>query len=395
MIKRNLLSLSFLIASTAPVLLFSCSKKSNPSPLAADSTVINYAITNVGGAYPSQTSYVQGLTDLNINNLDNSKATELSSFSSQWSYKGAVYLSTSGAPATLAKYTFDRTGKAVLAGKLVVPGSNTFSTIEFVSDTVAYGSVGGGLAELVKFNPTALQITGQIDLSPLTKPNSAFIYYLGMKARDGKLFMGVQYFDASFNFLADSAFVAVIDLASNKVTSLLSDGRTSNIFLAGSSVSGFALDASGDLYIQGQGSGNAPSGILRIKKGSTTFDTGYFLNLKTATGKDCSGLYILNGLAFTTQLQDASDAYESNGPEYRYYKLDLAGTKSLGELSTTLPNIYGSSSSIMRSFDGQNILFVVSSKSENSIYSYAAGTGVVTKKITMTSGVCTGLDKIR
>jgi hypothetical protein len=295
----------------------------------------------------------------------------------------------------MTKYTFDATGKAVAAGQLQVPGANTFSSVEFVNATEAYATVGGGLAKLIRFDPSTFQKTGEIDLSAFNKAGAASIYYLGLKARDGKLFMGIQYFDANFSPLADNAFVGVIDLATAKTTTLLSDSRTSNIFLAGSSVSGFAIDGAGDLYIQGQGSGAVPSGILRIKKGATDFDKSYFLDLKAATGKDCSGLYILNGEAFTTQLQDASDPYESNGPNFRYYKIDLASGKSLGDLSTNLPNIFGSSTSIMRSFDGQHIELVVSSKTENSIYEYTPGSAAVKKKISLSAGICTGLDKIK
>ena len=386
-VTRNLLYFAALFVT-------SCSSSDEPSPSNIPVTV-NYALSNVGGAYPNQTTYVQGLTDLSATTLDNSKATESASFASQWAYGGAVYLSAFGAPATLTKYTFDANGKAVAAGKLLVPGANTFSSIEFVSATEAYASVGGGLARVIKFNPSALQTSGEIDLTSILKKNAASTYYLGMKARDGKLFLGVQYFDSNFNPLDDVAHVAVIDLATSKVEKLINDSRTSNIFLAGSSVSGFAIDPAGDLYIQGQGSGSAPSGILRIKKGETNFDASYFFDLKSATGKDCSGLYILNGLAFTTQIQDPTDAYESNGPNFRYYKIDLSAKRSLGDLSASLPNIYGSSTSIMRAFDNSTITFVVSGKTENAIYNYSVTGGSVNKKTTLTSGTCTGLDKIK
>lgn len=370
----------------------SCSKnKSNPPQ---PTTETNYAISTVGGAYPSQTTYVQGLKDLNLASLDNKNAAELASFSSQWTYNGAVYLTSFGSPATINKYTFDGNGKAVFAGKLIAPGANTFSSIEFVSPTEAYASVGGGLARVIKFNPTALQITGEINLASILKSNASSTYYLGMKVRDGKLFMGVNYFDSNFNPF-DAAYVAVIDLAQGKVEKLISDTRTGNVFLSGSSVSGFALDANGDLYIQAQGTSKAPSGILRIKKGETDFDTSYFFDLKSATGKDCSSLYIFNGLAFTTQLQDPTDAYESKGPNFRYYKIDLANKKSLGDVSQSLPNIFGASSSIMRKFDDSNILFVVSSSKENAIYSYNIANGAVAKKITLSNGTCTGFDKIK
>ncbi|UBM58614.1 DUF4374 domain-containing protein [Marinilongibacter aquaticus] len=373
----------------------SCSKsESSDEPDPVVTSEIKYAISNVGGAYPSQTTYIQGLENLELTDLDNSNAAELASFSSQWAYGDAVYLTAFGAPATMNKYTFDAEGKAVSAGKLIVPGANTFSSIAFISDTEGYASVGGGLARLIKFDPSSLQITGEIDLTSITKPSASSIYYLGMKARDGKLFMGVNYFDDNFKPF-DSAYVAVIDLAEAKVEKLLADGRTANVFLAGSSVNGFALDGNGDLYIQAQGASSKPSGILRIEKGQTDFDPNYFFDLKEATGKDCSGLYLFdNGLAFTTQIQDPSDAYEINGPNYRFRRINLSQQTDLGELSAALPNIYGSSTSIMRKFGEDSILFVVSSSSENAIYSYGIDDETVAKKVTMSSGTCTGLDEL-
>lgn len=378
----------------AALLSGSCSKKDNPDQ--GRKVTVTYALSNVGGAYPSQTTYIQGLADLDITSLDNSRAAEIASFSSQWTYNGAVYLTAFGAPATINKYTFDAAGKAVAAGKLMAPGANTFSSIEFVSNTEAYASVGGGLAKVIRFDPSSLRITGEIDLSAIVNPGAKSIYYLGMKAREGKLFMGVNYFDADFNPY-DTAYVAVIDLALGKVEKLIKDKRTANIFLAGSSVSGFALAANGDLYIQGLGTTNAPSGILRIKKGATDFDPAYFFDLKAATGKNCSGLYLFdNGLAFTTQMQDPSDAYETKGPNYRYYKIDISGRKSLGDMASSLPNIYGASTSIMRRFDDHNLIwFVVSGAAENSIYTYSINDGKVAKKITMTGGTCTGFDQLR
>ncbi len=56
--------------------------------------------------------------------------------------------------------------------KLLRPGSwwcpalKTYSTVEFVSPTEAYASVAGGLAKVIKFNPTTMERTGEIDLSP-------------------------------------------------------------------------------------------------------------------------------------------------------------------------------------------------------------------------------------
>ncbi len=75
------------------------------------------------------------------------------------------------------------------------------------------------------------------------------MYYLGMKARDGKLFMGVFYEGAGFvEKYNDTAYVAVIDLATAKIEKLIKDFRTGSVFLAYNS---FSIDKSGDIYVAG------------------------------------------------------------------------------------------------------------------------------------------------
>ncbi|MEJ7658789.1 MAG: DUF4374 domain-containing protein [Hymenobacter sp.] len=91
--------------------------------------------------------------------------------------------------------------------------------------------------------------------------------------------------------------------------------------------------------MQGDGTSKVPSGVLRIKAGETRFDPNYFLNLKAATGKECKSLYLFNGLAFTTRIEDPTDAYEFNGPNYRYYKLDLNAKTSGGVLPGLPPDL--------------------------------------------------------
>lgn len=386
----------FLLTCLFLVGMWGCSKKDNPDPTTTPANKeVNYVFANVSGVNPSVTTYVQGVSDLNFTSLSNANGAEQAAFASMFQYKQAVYLISSGAPATMTKYTFDNQGKTVLAGKLIVPGANTFSSIEFLNDSVAFASVGGGLARVVVFNPTLLQITGEVNLSTLVKPGAASIFYLGMKARGGKLFMGVHYFNSSFAPLYDSAFVAVIDVATKRVDKLIADGRTCAIFQAGSSVNGFELDANGDVYIQALGSANVPSGVLRIKSGETTFDPAYFFDLKATTGKDCRNLWHFgNGLTFTTRINNAADPFESGGTNYEFYKIDLAAKTTSGKVGT-LPLIYGSSTSIIRKFNDQELLMVVSSASENAVYSYKISDGSVTKKFTLAGTRCTGFVKIK
>jgi len=379
------------VLATTTLLLGACDKNKNKSeqPKAA----ANYALSTVGGAFPNQTTYIQGLTDLNAATLGTDNAQEQASFASMWHYKQAVYMSKFAAPATLTKYTFDPiTGRPVEAGRLVVPGANTFSDVQFISETEAYASVGGGLARLVKFNPTTFVTTGEVNLARLQKVGARNVYYLGSMVRDTKLFWGVYYENSSFGALTDSAHVAVIDLPTGKLEKLISDPRTGTVFSSGA-IECFSKDANGDIYVQGDGTANVPSGILRIKAGQTSFDPTYFFDLKAATGKNCKGLYQFgNGLAFTARIEDPTDAYEFNGPNYKYYKLDLNAKTSGGELPG-LPQIYGSRSSLIRKFDDQNLLLSVNTRTQNSIYQYKLSDGAISKKMDV-PGLLTGLAKL-
>lgn len=377
--------------AAATLLLGACDKDKNNSeqPIVA----VNYALSTVGGAFPSQTTYIQGLADLNAPSLDTKNAQEQASFAAMWHYKKDLYMSKFGAPATLTKYTFDpATGRPVEAGRLVVPGANTFSDVQFINDTEAYASVGGGLARLVKFNPTTFVTTGEVNLARAQKPGTRNVYYLGSMVRDTKLFWAVYYENSSFGAFTDSAHVAVIDLPTGRLDKVISDPRTGTVFSSGA-IECFSKDANGDIYVQGDGTPRVPSGVLRIKAGETRFDPSYFFDLRAATGKNCKGLYHFgNGLAFTTRIEDPTDAYEFNGPNYRYYKVDLNAKTSGGALPN-LPLIYGSQSSLMRKFDAENILLSVNTKTQNSICQYKLSDGAVSKKMDV-PGLLTGLAKL-
>jgi hypothetical protein len=289
--KRNktlaaTLSLSCMITLVA---VSGCSKDRNNGEDPGNKDADQYAIALVAGTGSAQTTYIQGLANLDTASLGNGNATELTGNGRMLTYNGAAYASVFNSPATMTKYAFDKSGKATRSGELVVPGAKTYSTVEFVSPTEAYASVAGGLAKVIRFNPTTMERTGEIDLTPILRAEAPVMYYLGMKARDGKLFMGVFYEGAGFvEKYNDTAYVAVIDLATAKLEKLIKDYRTGSVFDAYNS---FAIDKNGDIYVAGLGYTNRPSGVLRIKKGQTDFDASYFFDLDAAAGYKCRGLH--------------------------------------------------------------------------------------------------------
>lgn len=390
---KKRISPAVIVSATLLALTITACKKDKDDHENVNKDANQYAMAMVAGTGSAQTTYIQGLAGFDTASLGNGNASELTGSGRMLTYNGAAYVTVYNSPATMTKYTFDKTGKAIKAGELIVPGAKTYSTVEFVSATEAYASVAGGLAKVIRFNPATMERTGEIDLTPVLRSEAPVMYYLGMKARDGKLFMGVYYEGAGFvEKYNDTAYVAVIDLATSRLEKLIKDHRTGSVFMAYNS---FSTDENGDIYVAGLGYTNRPSGVLRIKKGQTNFDAAYFFDLDAATGHKCRGISLFDGgLAFTLALINAADDYEINGPSYSYYKINIPQKTSAGKLAA-LPDVYGSNGAAMRQFDNGNILFSLSAKTENSLYNYNIQDGSVTKKITLTGGKCTGFDKLQ
>ena len=117
-----------------------------------------------------------------------------------------------------------------------------------------------------------------------------------LQVRGDKLFVPFHKLDAAGFFTTpspDSAFVAVYSYpdVGSEPEKIIADPRTSNIGVNGATT-GLIETASGDLYSFSSGAAMAgfspastkPSGILRIRSGSTDFDPDYFFDVEAATG---------------------------------------------------------------------------------------------------------------
>lgn len=388
-----------IILSTA-ILVSACKKEKQeePDPTASACTTAKFAIMNTSGAFPNQTSYLQTLPDMGISSLGNSNALEIPTSATIWKFDGSIYSNSFGAPATLIKYQLDDNCKPVEAKRMIVVGANTFSSIEFVSPTKAYASVGGGLSRLVVFDPSTMQISGEVDLGPIQKKGSPNVFYCGSAVSGNNLFLAAYYSDANYVESYDSCFVAVIDMTTNKVKKILADGRTGMILGNGPLGTVFTKDSNGNIYMQGMGytfnNKVIPSGLLRIKTGETDFDASYFLNLKTATGQDCYGIKAFNGMALTWRVEDPTDFWCVKGANFKLYKLDLVAGVSLGEVSATIPKSKASQSAPMQLLEDNKLYFGVAGDTENVLWAYDIVNGKAEKKFTMT-GQCNGIEKIQ
>ncbi|WP_128755333.1 hypothetical protein [Aquimarina sediminis] len=347
---------------------------------------VNHALSIVSGAGEVKTTFLQGLTDLNVSSIDNTKGTEVGQFSSIYSDGKSMFTAGFGAPATMKKYVFDKEGKAILDQEIIIPGSNSFSSLEILNETTGYATVGGGISKVIQFNPNTMRITGEINI----KDAGDGLFYSDMIIRDSNLFIALNDFGGS-----GTAKVAVVDLNTNSLSKVITDDRTATLFNT-LTTEIMTVDEKGDIYIQASGlfSGK-PSGVLRIKAGQTDFDTEYFFDLKAAVGKTCFGLYYFkDGVACTTVSENDDNFFGIDGtnPVFRYQKIDLSKTQDMGDLDASLPNTFAASrTSFMKQISEENVLFPIAGTEEDALYSYEISSGKVSKKMKSTSGYITGL----
>ena len=355
------------------------------TPMEPDPVVeINYGVSVVAGSSGMRTSYLQGLTDLEVSTIDNTDATELGGFSTISTDGKNLFAAAFGAPATMTKYKFDDQGKAVYDEAIIVPGANSFSTIEIVNETTGFATVGGGVYKVVEFNPETMRITGEIDIS---EPGNFF--YSDMIVRDNTLFVALNDFGG-----ADSSKIAVVDLNTRTLDKVIKDGRTGTLF--GNLVSEIlTTDEEGNIYVNAFGlsqfsSGNKPAAILKINAGETDFDPEYLFNLTETTGKSCFGVYYLgDGMAITTTVEDESQFFFE--PVFRYRKINLSEKTDLGEIATDLPN---SSAPYFKQDSDDEFLFPIAGSDEDALYRYTISTGEVSKVLNSTGGQITGFVKL-
>lgn len=375
------------------LILFTFSACSDSGTSTNTDVKVAYGLSIVSGTSEVQTTFIQGVPDLNLSVVDNSNSTELPRYASIFTDGISLFAPGFGAPATMGKYEFNSEGEATLDQQIIVPGSNTFSTVEIVSPTLGYATVGGGLSRVVEFDPSTMRISGEIDISEV---GDGF-FYADLIVRDNSLFVALNDFGGS-----GLAHVAVINLTSKKLEKIITDTRTTTL-LGSTNTTVFALDASGDIYVHGSGlfsefseDGKKASGILRIKNGETDFDENYFFDLSATTGFTTTyGLYHFgDGLTFTTISEDDANFFGSDGanPSFRYYRINLSSNTAIGDLGEALPNTFAASRTMFMVKTGEEeILFPIAGVNEDVLYRFDIASGNVTKKITSNSGFISGL----
>lgn len=168
------------------------------------------------------------------------------------------------------------------------------------------GSAEGDLARfyIVDINNRSIDKDFSLPMNMLIK-NGDHPVYSGMVLRDGKLFVSHLHFDAMYNTNhVDSNYVAIYSYPDLKFEKLITDGRTGPTG-AWQTKNGLFVDEKNDIYCMsssnisnGYSKSVKPGGFLRIKSGSTVFDSQYFFNTDLLGGKISHIKYIGNGKVF-------------------------------------------------------------------------------------------------
>ncbi|MET6996825.1 hypothetical protein [Chitinophaga defluvii] len=190
----------------------------------------------------------------------------------------------------------------------------------------------GKYLKLQTFNPSTMQRTGEIDFSSLSR-NTPYetAGQLIIAEKEGKLFVDIQFStgkkvanDWQDHPAFDSVFLAVYDLAAKKLEGITGykDAACLGLF---SDHPIWNVDAvTGDLYVTAVSEmhhrdGMPPSKILRVKKGATTFDKDFALNIKDYQyPSDFNQMFAHNGKIYTKISARATGYYEAgHGVKYR------------------------------------------------------------------------------
>lgn len=370
---------------------FSSCKKTAPDdpPLNINSTILimGSGYTNQPGGY--LTSYPTFETS-SVDNSNSQYATNLSNFAAI-AYKDKLY----GALQTgtgMIKYGLNANGQLQQEGQLALINGHNRTT--FVNDHEAWFT-SSGLLSIQKFNPSSMTLGASIDISPLVTsilPDAMTKNYTSCRDifhRDGKLFVTLDFGLNDFTPAYDSAFVAVIDIASSTVENIR---IKPNVRMAGDVypyTTSMLTDVANDLYILCIGSygniSNDHSKIIRIPNGSTSFDS-YALDITAQTGGTCRGLTKGADEIVYTPILNPSLVTSTYGffttPCYKFHKIDLAG-QSITDIGLPLTTGFKGHAGITLN---DTTYLPIFNTSEIAVYGYIASSNTTFKKCDVTAG---------
>ena len=229
--------------------------------------------------------------------------------------------------------------------------------------------------QIINTSDMTEESSGTFNLPIQGDSNTSFSY---MYATEYVYFEGNVYIpfveaDDLDNALYNNAYVAVYDAATMEFVKKINTSNTASV-CNGFNPS-YAISEAGDLYLASSNTNiygvneTVPSGITRIKSGTTDFDTNFFFDITAATGDHSLGMvYLGNNKAivqvFNSELLDTSDYY------VEYYIADL-GDSSMYKLDipASQGGYYGGRRSMDLLGNGKAVI-VTNNATESALYVY-------------------------
>ena len=314
----------------------------------------------------------------------NSEAFEEVAYPFTYLFNDYVFVSPNFYGDVVKRYRLDEVGNLTADEQMVMEENSFPSNIYFASETKAYISL-KDRAKVVVFNPTSLEMTGEIDLlgseyviGTDNNPDPGAII-----ERGGKLFIALQQ-NNSFTTSENGAYILVVDESTLTVEKMISDTRLDWVGRPGMQET-FTLFENGDIYVYCLGSfgyvEGQHHGFLRIKNGETEFDPDYVFNMTDLSIDGVEGdftshvnqaYYDGGNIMYVTAKAPALALNQDFFRERPFYslKLDLMN-KTAEKLDIPLTNFY---SGDITKLD-QKVIFSISSETAVGLFSYDPETG--------------------
>lgn len=293
------------VAVVSSTLVLSCGSDDGESKGVASSYALASVVIDADG---NRNTYVQTISELE-GHVTNERAIEMPGNGVVMAGGGSLFVGLAEEP-TWIRYSADGEGVIRESGRLSLLNQGA-AAIDYgnayVDETTAV-SVLSAQAIAVIWNPTTLEITGEIDLGHLVQPGLDVEVWT-TTAHDGLVYIPGRWANWDEGTIRPMVSLTIVDPKQRKVVAVAEDDRCA-------SGGRIVFDKDGYGYVMGDGRNysiqmfanaagtSAPDNcILRISPGQTDFDADYFYTIPSLTGglqsiSELEGLDDGSGVAF-------------------------------------------------------------------------------------------------
>ncbi len=302
-----------------------------------------YSLGSVVMTPDGRTTYIQVLTSLDVEKVDNRKAIEVPGNGVHLAGFGHVFVGLAEEP-VIVRYKPDGDGRLRETGRLSF-GAHGLSKVPFgsllVSESKAY-SVSEETHRALIWNPSTLEIEGEINLERFKREQEDTEFWT-VSHHEDRLYIPVRHANWDEGQIRKRVALVIVDMKTDKIVGVAEDDRCAS---GGRPV----FTENGDAYVMGDGrnwsaqlfarlqSVEPPkSCFLRIRAGKVVFDPDFYVEVPSVTnGYDVATELEPGGqgkgLAFAkifdpSKLPDGVEIQEDFAfwfqPAYRYYRFEL------------------------------------------------------------------------